>query len=88
MGLALSRAEASGGAAISVSSGGAVISGGATGSSMISGGATGGSEVISGGYTVTGGAEIVTGPISSVSSLSMTSRRYIGILVDTWPPTR
>ena len=42
MGLALSRAEASGRAAISVS-GGAVISGGATGSSMISGGATGGS---------------------------------------------
>ena len=48
---------------------------------VISSGDTGGSVVISSGDT--GGAAIVSGPISSVSSLSMTSCRYVGILVDT-----
>ena len=96
MGLSLSCAEHSGGAVTSTSGGaaiingvlgGAVISGGAIGIAVISGGSTGGdSVVISDGDT--GGVAIVSGPISSVSSLSITARRYVGILVDTWPRTR
>ena len=90
MGLALSCAEVSAGAVISISvgaaiingtSGRAVISGRAIGIVVIFGGATSGFVVISCGDT--GGAAIVSGPISSVSSLSMISRRYVGILVDT-----
>ena len=61
---------------INGTSGGAVISGGAIGIVVIFGGATSGSVVISSGDT--GGAAIVSGLISSVSSLSMTSRWYVG----------
>ena len=50
---------------INGTSGGAVISGGAIGIVVIFGGAT-------------SGAAIVSGLISSVSSLSMTSRWYVG----------
>ena len=77
----------SGGAAILTGVlGGAVISGGDIGMAVLFGGPTGGSVAISG--RDTGGAATVSGPISLVSSLSMTSRRYVGILVDTWPRTR